>query len=324
MSPYQQERAIRRPLNQGIFVGVDVSKDNLDIAISSEKGGRRFNNSAAGIKKAVEYLQGIAPVLVVFEATGGLELPLWQALTETGIAAAPINPRQIRDFAKAKGILAKTDIIDAQVIAQYGQAMQPKSQAFPDTQELKEMIARRSQIIEMITAEKNRLKAARRTRIQQDIKINIEWLKSRLDGVDKDLEKTIKSNPEWRQKYELLETTPGIGNTTAISLVAGFAELGKLNRHQIAALAGVAPLNRDSGAMRGKRMVWGGRPRVRRALYMATLVATRWNPVIKVFYQRLCAAGKAKKVALTACMRKLLLILNSMLKHNISWRCSNC
>lgn len=311
-------------MNQGIFVGVDVSKDNLDIAISSEKGGRRLNNSAAGIKKAVEYLQGIAPVLVVFEATGGLELPFWQALTETGIAAAPINPRQIRDFAKAKGILAKTDIIDAQVIAQYGQAMQPKSQAFPDTQELKEMIARRSQIIEMITAEKNRLKAARRTRIQQDIKINIEWLKSRLDGVDKDLEKAIKSNPEWRQKYELLESTPGIGNTTAISLVAGFAELGKLNRHQIAALAGVAPLNRDSGVMRGKRMVWGGRPRIRRALYMATLVATRWNPVIQVFYQRLCAAGKAKKVALTACMRKLLLILNAMLKHNTSWRFSHC
>jgi transposase len=307
-------------LNQGTYVGVDISKENLDIANSATKEKWQVSNNPAGIRKAVELIRGISPVLVVFEATGGLELSFWHALTEAGIEATPINPRQIRDFAKAKGILAKTDTIDAQVIAQYGPAMQPRSLAFPDNQELKDMIARRSQLIEMITAEKNRLKAARRTRIQQDIKINIDWLKSRLDGVDKDLEKAIKSNPEWRRKYDLLESTPGVGNTTAMSLVAGFAELGKLNRHQIAALAGVAPFNRDSGAIRGKRTVWGGRPRVRTALYMAALVATRWNPVIRKFYQRLCNAGKAKKVALTACMRKLLLILNSMLKHNTSWR----
>lgn len=319
MSPYQQERAVRRPLKQGIYVGIDISKENLDVAISTEKGNRRLKNNPAGIRKIVEYLQDIVPELVVFEATGGLELALWQTLTEAGIAAAPVNPRQIRNFAKAKGVLAKTDTLDAQVIAQYACAMQPQPQAFPDTQELKEMIARRSQIIEMLTAEKNRLKAARRVKIQQDIKANIAWLKSRLDGVDQDLQKTIKANPEWRQKYEILESAPGIGNTTAASLVAGFAELGQLNRHQIAALAGVAPFNRDSGLMRGKRMVWGGRPRIRSALYMATLVATRWNPVIKAFYQRLCAAGKAKKLALTACMRKLLLILNAMLKHNTSW-----
>lgn len=306
-------------MSQGIYVGVDISKDNLDIAINTEKGSRRLNNNAAGIKKVIEYLRGVSPILVVFEATGGLELPFWQ---EAGIAATPVNPRQIRDFAKAKGVLAKTDTIDAQIIAQYASAMQPQAQAFPDTQELKEMIARRSQIIEMLTAEKNRLKAARRSRIQQDIKANIEWLKSRLDGVDKDLQEAIKANPEWRQKFEILESTPGIGNTTAASLVAGFVELGQLNRHQVAALAGVAPINRDSGTMRGKRIVWGGRPRIRAALYMATLVATRYNPVIKAFYLRLCAAGKAKKVALTACMRKLLLILNSMLKHNLSWRYS--
>jgi len=322
MSPNLQERAIRRPLNQGIYVGVDISKDNLDIAINTQKGSRRLSNNTAGIKKAAEYFRGISPVLVVFETTGGLELPFWQALTEAGIAAAPVNPRQIRNFAKAKGVLAKTDTIDAQVIAQYACVMKPQSQAFPDTQELKELVARRSQIIEMLTAEKNRLKAARKAKIQQDIKINIEWLKSRLDGVDKDLQESIKANPEWRQKFEILESTPGIGNTTAASLVAGFTELGNLNRHQAAALAGVAPINRDSGAMRGKRMVWGGRPRIRTALYMATLVATRYNPVIKAFYLRLCAAGKAKKVALTACMRKLLLILNSMLKHNLSWRYS--
>lgn len=306
-------------MSQELYVGIDISKEYLDVATNLEKGTRRLSNSTAGIKKVVEYLRGVTPVLVVFEATGGLELSLWQAIADVGIAVAPVNPRLIRNFAKAKGILAKTDAIDAQVIANYGQVMQPQSQAFPDTQELKEMMSRRSQIIEMLTAEKNRLKASHRVKIQQDIKVNIAWLKSRLEGVDRDLEQTIKSIPEWRQKYEILESTPGIGNTTAMSLVANLAELGKLNRHQIASLVGVAPFNRDSGAMRGKRMVWGGRPRVRSALYMATLVATRWNPVIRQFYQRLCAAGKAKKVAITACMRKLLLILNSMLKNNSSW-----
>ena len=323
MSPYQQGRARRRKLNkEKTYVGVDVSKAYLDIAIAASEKNWRINNNPAGIKRVVEMLKGVTPVLVVFEATGGLELTLWSALTEAEIEAAPVNPRQIRDFAKAKGRLAKTDTIDAQIIAQYGQAFRPKPQPFPDTQELKEVMARRSQLIEMITAEKNRLKAARRTRIQEDIKINIEWLKSRLDGVDKDLEQTIKANPQWREKFDLLESTTGVGKTTAAALVSEFPELGMLNRHQVAALAGVAPLNRDSGMMRGKRTVWGGRARVRSALYMATLVATRYNPAIRAFYQRLCAGGKPKKVALTACMRKLLTILNSLLKHNTPWRYS--
>ena len=302
------------------YIGVDVSKENLDIAVTASKQKWRINNNPSGIIRAVEIVRDMAPALVVFEATGGLEISFWYALTEAGIDAAPVNPRQIREFARAKGRLAKTDTIDAQIIAQYGQAMQPKPQPFPDTQELKEIITRRSQLVEMIAAEKNRLKAARRTRIQQDIKTNIEWLKSRLDGVDKDLDQTIMSNPEWREKYTLLESTPGIGPTTAASLVSEFPELGSLNRHQVAALAGVAPLNRDSGVMRGRRTVWGGRIRVRRALYMATLVATRYNSAIKAFYQRLCASGKPKKVALTACMRKLLIILNSLLKHKTPWR----
>lgn len=303
-----------------IYVGVDVSKENLDIAITTSEKRWRISNNQAGIKKVVDMLKGRTPALVVFEATGGLELSLWYALTEADIRTAPVNPRHIRDFARAGGRLAKTDTIDARVIAQFGQEMQPRCLSFPDTQELKEMIARRSQLIEMITAEKNRLKAARRTRIKEDIKVNIEWLKSRLDGVDKDLMQTIRANPEWREKFELLNSTPGIGNTTAAALVSEFPELGTLNRHQTAALAGVAPLNRDSGLLRGKRTVWGGRGRVRSMLYMATLVATRHNPVIRAFYQRLCAAGKPKKVALTACMRKLLTILNSMLKHKIPWR----
>jgi transposase len=302
------------------YIGADVSKESLDIAIADSDKKWRFNNNPPGIKKALEMIEEVGPALVVFEATGGLELSFWYALNEAGMDAAPINPRQIREFARAKGRLAKTDTIDAKIIAQYGQVFHPKPQPFPDTQELKEIVTRRSQLIDMITAEKNRLKAARRERIRQDIKANIEWLKSRLDGVDKDLDKTIKANPEWRKKFELLESAPGVGTTTAASLIANFPELGMLNRHQVAALAGVAPLNRDSGLMRGKRTVWGGRGRVRSVLYMATLVATRYNPVIKAFYSRLCAEGKAKKLALTACMRKLLTILNAMLKQNTPWR----
>jgi transposase len=321
MSPNQQGRARRRKLNkERPYVGVDISKENLDIAIATSDRKWQISNNPAGIKKVIEMLKEMNPTLVVFEATGGFELSFWSALSEAGIGAAPVNPRQIRDFAKAKGRLAKTDTIDAQVIAQYAQALQPRHQTFPDTQDLKEIMARRSQLIEMITAEKNRLRAARRTRIQHDIKAHIEWLESRLDDVDKDLMQAIKANPEWRKKFELLQSTPGVGITTAAALVSGFQELGKVNRHQAAALAGVAPLNRDSGMMRGKRTIWGGRARVRSVLYMATLVATRCNPVIRAFYQRLCAAGKPKKVALIACMRKLLTILNSMLKHNTPWQ----
>jgi len=321
MSPHQQGRVRRRKLNrEQTYVGVDVSKESLDVAIIDSDKKWRFSNNPAGIKKTLEMIEETGPALVVFEATGGLELSLWYALSEAGMDAAPVNPRQIREFARAKGRLAKTDTIDAKIIAQYGQAFHPKPQPFPDTQELKEMITRRSQLVDMITAEKTRLKAARRERIRQDIKANIEWLKSRLDGVDKDLDKTIKANPQWREKFELLESTPGVGPTTAASLVANLPELGTLNRHQAAALAGLAPFNRDSGLMRGKRSVWGGWGRVRKALYMATLVATRFNPVIRAFYSRLCSEGKAKKLALTACMRKLLTILNAMLKQNTPWR----
>jgi transposase len=323
MSPYLQGRVRRRQLEKECtYIGVDISKDNLDIAVEDSPDKWRISNDTAGIKKAVEIIKGKIPVLVVFEATGGLELSFWYALTEVGVDAAPINPRQVREFARAKGKLAKTDTIDAKIIAEYARVFQPKPQPFPDTQELKEIITRRSQLIDMITAERNQIKAARRERIRQDINANIEWLKSRLEGVDKDLDKTIKSNPEWREKFELLESTPGVGPTTAASLVANFPELGTLNRHQVAALAGVAPLNRDSGLMRGRRTVWGGRGRIRTTLYMAALSATRCNPVIKAFYHSLCSKGKAKKLALTACMRKLLTILNAMLKHNSSWTCN--
>ncbi|MBN1374769.1 MAG: IS110 family transposase [Dehalococcoidia bacterium] len=301
------------------YAGVDISKDSLDMAVFESGQRWHFNNSPIGIGKAIGALEAMKPVLVIFEATGGMEIPFWEALSKAGINAAPINPRQIRDFAKAKGRLAKTDAIDAQIIAHYTQAMQPRPLLFPDTQELKEVMARRSQLVEMISAEKNRLKAARKENIKEDVKAHIKWLETRVDNVDKELRKAIEANPAWREKDQLLRSTPRVGPILSATLLTQLPELGELNRHQIAALAGVAPLNHDSGLMRGKRTIWGGRGRVRGALYMAALVATRCNPVISAFYQRLCSLGKPKKLALTACMRKLLAILNSMIKHHTSW-----
>lgn len=300
-------------------VGVDISKDSLDMAVFDSDQRWRFNNSLIGIKGAIRALEAMKPVLVIFEATGGMEIPFWAALSKSGIDAAPINPRQIRDFAKAKGRLAKTDAIDAQVIAHYAQAMRPRPLPFPDTQELKEVMARRSQLVEMISAEKNRLKAARQKDIKEDIRAHIKWLETRIDNVDTELRKAIEASPVLRDKYQLLRSTPGVGPVLSATLLTQLPELGELNRQQVASLVGVAPLNRDSGLMRGKRTVWGGRGRIRGALYMAALVATRCNPVIRAFYQRLCSLGKPKKLALTACMRKLLAILNSMVKHHTVW-----
>jgi len=301
------------------YVGVDISKDSLDMAVFDSNQRWHFNNSPIGIAKAIAALEAVKPVFAVFEATGGMEIPFWEALYKAGIDAAPINPRQIRDFAKAKGRLAKTDTLDAQVIAHYAQAMQPRPMPFPDTQELKEVMARRNQLVEMISAEKNRLKAARKEDIKEDIRAHIKWLETRVDNVDKELRKAIEASPVWREKDQLLRSTPGVGPVLSATLLTQLPELGELNRHQVAALVGVAPLNRDSGLMRGKRTVWGGRGRVRGALYMAALVATRCNPVIRAFYQRLCSLGKPKKLALTACMRKLLAILNSMVKYHTAW-----
>ena len=280
----------------------------------------RFTNNQVGIKKVIKVFQEMASIMVVFESTGGLEISLWLALNHAGINAAPINPRQIRNFAQAKGKLAKTDNIDAQIIAQYGQAMKPNPQLVPDTQELKELMAKRSQIVEMITSEKSRLKAARQKLIKQDIQDHIDWLQKRIHETDKELMRAIDDNPVLQEKAKLLRSTPGVGPTTTAALLIQLPELGTLNRHEVAALAGVAPLNRDSGRMRGKRTVWGGRASVRGILYMSALVATRYNPVISAFYQRLCAEGKAKKVAIIACMRKLLIILNSMIKHKTLWQ----
>jgi transposase len=302
------------------YIGIDISKEYLDIAVSGTDRKWRAENNTIGIQRAIKKLKKESSLQVVFEATGGYELELWRALTEAGLEASPVNPRQVRDFAKAKGILAKTDTIDAKVLAGYGQAMEPRVMAFPDTQELKELIARRNQISAMIVSEKNRIQAVRGKQVRESIVVNIQWLEKLLAEIDEDLNKQIQENPEWSEKIEILKSTPGVGKVTATALLAEFPELGTLNRHEVAALAGVAPLNRDSGRMRGKRTCWGGRATVRRAIYMAALVASRHNAVIRDLYQRLIEAGKPKKVALTACMRKLLIILNAMLKYKTTWQ----
>ena len=231
-----------------------------------------------------------------------------------------VNPRQVRDFAKATGKLAKTDSIDAQVLAHFGQAVRPTPRSLPDaqTQALEALLVRRRQVIAMLTAEKNRLSRASTT-VRQGIRAHITYLQGELRNLDNALGDSLRTSPLWRERDNLLKSVPGVGPVLSLTILAAMPELGTLGRRQAASLVGVAPLNRDSGALRGKRRVWGGRAQVRAALYMATLVATRFNPVIRAFYQRLCATGKPKKVALTACMRKLLTILNAMLKHRTPW-----
>lgn len=304
-------------------VGIDISKDSLDVAVHASDRQWVFSNDKAGIGKLCKVLLKLKPSLVVFEATGGYEMALYLALDKAGLPAAPVNARQVRDFARSTGKLAKTDSLDARVIAHFGFAIQPAPHPVPATQELKEVQARRIQILEMITAETNRLRGVP-TVIKRRIEAHIAFLKKELDSVDRELEDMIKQDPIWSEKDNLLQSTPGIGPTTSAALIAQLPELGSIDRKQIAALVGVAPLNRDSGTFHGRRVVWGGRSNVRAALYMATLVATRYNPVIRQFYLRLCAAGKRKKVALTACMRKLLTILNSMLKYHVPWSYEPC
>ena len=306
------------------YVGVDISRDTLDIAIQGDDKPRQFMNNQDGIRKACDFLSRLKPTLIVFEATGGYEIPLYIALNEVNLPAAPVNPRQVRDFARATGKLAKTDVLDARVIAHFAAALHPQPRPIPESQEIKEIVARRNQLVQMIVAEKNRYHSARKS-IKERIQAHIQWLEEELDNTNKELEQRIRNNPEWQKKDDLLQSMPGVGPVLSTTLLVDLPELGKLNRRQIAALTGVAPLNRDSGTLRGKRTIWGGRATVRGALYMATLVATRFNPEISQLYQRLLSAGKLKKVAIVACMRKLLIILNSMVKHNTKWSyTSNC
>lgn len=303
------------------FVGIDVSKETLDVAIHPTREGRSFAHNEQGLSQMAEWIQSVDPRLIVLEATGGFEVQPIRALMARGLLPVLMNPRQIRDFAKATGTLAKTDKIDAQIIARFAAAVRPEVRPLPtaEAQELEALNTRRRQLVEMLTAEKNRLRTAPPS-IRKEIQAHIRWLEKCLDKVDKELRDRIKKNPLWRDKDEILRSAIGVGPKTSATLISALPELGTLNGKEISALVGVAPLSRDSGLFRGRRMIWGGRAVVRSALYMSTLVAIRFNPVIRAFYERLRSAGKPFKVALTACMRKFLIILNAMLKNRTRWQ----
>jgi len=301
-------------------IGIDVSKATLDIASLPTGESWTVTNDDLGLAELTPRLVALTPVLVVLEATGGFETLAAVTLAKAGLPVAVVNPRQVRDFAKALGRLAKTDALDAGILAEFAQRVRPEPRPLPDeaAQLLDGLLTRRRQLVDMLTAEKNRLGFARGP-VKRDINRHIRWLEKRLQHVDGDLEAAIAASPLYQAKADLLRSVPGVGPITTLTLIATLPELGQLSRHQIAALVGVAPLNRDSGTLRGKRMVWGGRAPVRAVLYMAALVGIKHNPVLRQFYERLRAAGKPFKVAVTACMRKLLTILNAMLRQNCRW-----
>jgi transposase len=303
-----------------VFVGIAVSKAQLDVALRPTDECWHVNNDESGIAGLVERLGTVQPTLLVLEATGGLEVPAAGALAEAGLPVVVVNPRHARDFAKATGRLAKTDSLDARGLAHFAEAVRPTPRPLPEAQApaLSALLTRRRQLVQRLTAERRRLQSAPQ-RIRADIQAHIAWLERRLARTDADLAAAIRSMPLWRATDEMLQSTPGVGPILSRTLVAEVPELGVLNRQKIAALIGVAPFNRDSGTLRGKRAVWGGRAHVRAVLDMSTLAAVRHNPVLKAFYERLRAVGKAPKVALTACMRQLLTMLNAMLKHRTPW-----
>jgi transposase len=274
------------------------------------------------VATVVTRLTALRPDVVVMEATAGYEVPVAVACAAAGLPVAVVNPRQIRAFAQAIGRTAKTDPIDAEVIALFGARVQPEPRALPDaqTQALAALVTRRRQLLEMLQAERQRLEQATTTAVRRDLRQHVRWLERRVTDVDDEMQKRIQGSPAWRAKEDLLRSVPGIGPAVSRTLIAELPELGQLDRRTIAALVGVAPLNRDSGRFRGRRMIWGGRASVRQALYMAALVASRYNAPLRTFYQRLQAAGKPKKLALVAVMRKLLTVLNAMVKHNKEWQ----
>jgi transposase len=304
----------------GSFVGIDVAKDTLDVHVLGA-WAERFDNSVEGLREVKRRLADLSPERIVMEATGGYERLAASELSLGGLPVVVVNPRQARDFAKAIGKLAKSDEIDAEVLAHFGQAVRPELRPLPDEMQhrLREILTRRSQLIQMRTAESNRLCQLADKTMRKSVEHHLSFLKKQLDQLEKDLDRMIRQSPIWQAKADLLQTVPGIGPQTARTLVAELAELGAGSRQQLAALVGVAPMNRDSGTLRGKRVTTGGRAAVRTALYMATLTATQHNEVIREHYAKLLRAGKAKKVALVACMRKLLGILNAMLRNQQPW-----
>jgi transposase len=302
------------------YVGIDVSKATLDIGIIPTGETWSIANQNDDIATLVKKLRRLKPEKIVIEPTAQLELPVTGALAAAGLQVVVVNPRQVRDFARASGILAKTDRIDAQVLAHFGQAVAPEVRPLKDkeTQALTALMTRRRQLGNMLVTERNRLGTAP-VPVQKDIKDHITWLEKRLKDLDDNLDSTLRNSPVWQEKDALLQSVPGVGRVLSLSILSQLPELGRLNRRQIAALVGVAPFNCDSGSYRGRRRVWGGRTHLRGILFMATLASTRYNPVIKAFYGRLRASGKPSKVALTACMRKLLVILNAILKTKTPW-----
>lgn len=306
------------------YIGIDVSKAILDVYVSPCNKYMQFKNDTKGIHKLTEKLKTFSHASVVMEATGGYEKPVAQSLQKAGFSVSVVNPRPIRDFAKALGKLAKTDRIDAEVIALFAEKMQPQANIiYNETQQkLAGLNARRRQIIDMITMEKNRLDKVG-NELKKSIQRIIKALEKELQTINEALEKSIQNDVDYAQKNTLLKSIKGVGSVVSAGIIADLPELGNVSAKQISALAGLAPYNRDSGTLRGKRTIWGGRASVRTTLYMATLVATRHNPQIKSFYERLCNAGKQKKVAIIACMHKLLIIMNAMIKHNEPWQTAN-
>lgn len=304
-----------------VACGIDVAKAALDVAFWPSGEHLRLDHDAAGLAKLVEILQDRQPQVVVIEATGGLERLL---VAELQAAAAPlvvVNPRQTRDFARATGVLAKTDRIDALMLARFGHAIRPKSRPLRDAEQrdFQALLARRRQLVQMETMEKNRRRTSHTLKVQKSVDAILKALAAELDDLDRELDQRIQESPAWREKDAIIRSIPGFGETTARTLLAHLPEAGTLNRGQVAMLTGVAPLNRDSGTLRGQRVTWGGRSALRSVLYMATLTATWCNPVIKAHYQKLLAAGKPKKLALIACLRKLVVIVNALLRKKEHW-----
>jgi transposase len=308
-------------MSNEIFVGIDVSQATLDYAVRPTGTPGQVSNDEAGIASLVTSLKGQSPTLIVVEATGGLERPVVAALSAAQMAVVVVNPRRARAFAEAIGLLAKTDRVDAAGLAELGERLRPEVRPLPDAaaQALAALVTRRQQLVGQRTAEQNRLKTAL-TVVRESLQQHLTWLDQAIAELETEIASQIEAQTHWREMAAIVDSAPGVGPHTAAVLVAGLPELGQLNGKQIAALVGVAPLARDSGKKRGQRHIQAGRGQIRSVLYMATLTATRFNPTIKAFYQRLLKAGKLKKVALTACMRKLLTILNAMVKHGTLWQ----
>jgi transposase len=308
-------------MNDKVYIGIDISQERLDMVAYPTGQVWQYKNSKGGIVKTAAKLRELDAKLIVMEATGGWEKPLCEALYKAGLPVAIVNPRRIRDFGRSMGILAKTDKLDAKVMAYFAAKIEPAPRPLQDeaSQKLENLLSRRGQISDMLVAEKHRLKQSRDKLIRRYIQDHISCLESEMSDIEEELRNSVQQNPAFAEKLKLFKSMPGVGDTLSYNLIANLGELGHLNQREISALVGVAPLNRDSGKQRGKRMIWGGRATVRKALYMPALSAIRCNPVIRDLYTRLIAKGKLKKVALVACMHKMLLILNSMVRNNAPW-----